>query len=59
MKHLCYDHGPACITAGAAGQFKRGESKPVDDALAKNLLARTDIKFREVNATSPAKKKEA
>ena len=48
MKKLIYVEGPLKVDMGAAGTFRRGEAKPVeDDDLAKRLLGKKSINFYE------------
>lgn len=47
MKTLVYHDGPPSIECGAAGMFHRGQPRPVEDDLAKRLLAKTSIRFEE------------
>ena len=45
--HIYYENGPPSVTMGAAGTFKKGVSRDIDDKLAEQLLAKKSIVFKE------------
>ena len=53
---IAYQEGPDSIMMGIAGQFKRGEAKEVNDAIAEALLKKEAIKFQKVE-DEPSKKR--
>ena len=55
---IYYDEGPPSIGMGAAGVFKKGESREIDDDLARQLLAKKSIVFKvhEVNEVHEVQK---
>lgn len=44
---IYYQDGPQRISAGEAGDFERGVTREIPEALAKELLARRDIRFMQ------------
>lgn len=48
-----YEEGPEVISMGAAGQFKKGEAKELDDMLAESLLRKETIRFVKVEDNPP------
>jgi hypothetical protein len=54
MKNIYFKDGPPSLTAGIAGPFNQGKSKPVSDKVAAQLLARTDIVFQVAGPEIPA-----
>lgn len=45
--HIYYENGPPSIGMGVAGIFKRGVSRDIDDALAKQILGKKSVQFKE------------
>lgn len=45
--HIYYENGPPTIGIGAAGTFKRGVSRDIDDELAKKILGKKSVQFKE------------
>jgi hypothetical protein len=51
---LYYDEGPARMTFGAAGTFRLGEPREIDDSLAETLLKKGRLKEFQEAAAAPA-----
>ena len=45
--HIYYEQGPPSIGMGAAGVFRKGVSRDIDAELAKGILAKKSIVFKE------------
>jgi len=51
--HIFYEEGPPKVTMGAAGTFKRGESRDIDDKLAEQILGKKTIVFKKGKKIPP------
>ncbi len=54
---IVYTEGPAKVTMGAAGVFRRGEPKDVPDELAERLLAKKSINFEPAEPPAGGRKR--
>ncbi|HBG06325.1 MAG: hypothetical protein A2075_12205 [Geobacteraceae bacterium GWC2_58_44] len=56
--HIYYEDGPPKITMGAAGEFRKGVSREIEDGLAKMILEKKTVVFKEGEAKEPDLPKE-
>jgi hypothetical protein len=51
--HIYYEDGPPAVKMGAAGAFRRGESRDIDDKLAEQILEKKTVKFKKGKKALP------
>lgn len=51
---IYYEEGPPRVGMGAAGVFEKGVSREIDDELAKQILAKKSVVFKEGKSEAPA-----